>query len=117
MNSVTLYRKHGPTSIWVRASIAPDGRLDVIGQDIGEAPELFFGRDEYEYIVSVEVADIARVREALLSELSKAGRPADEGATVLELLVALLGGCADAHGRFRTICAEAGIDAPLWTWP
>jgi hypothetical protein len=117
MTEVTLYRKDGPTRIWVGASIAADGRLDVAGQDIGDAPEQFFGRDDYEYIVSVQAADVGRVREALRSELSEAGRPADDGATVLELLVALLGGRADAHRRFRAICEEAGIDAPLWTWP
>jgi len=47
--TVRLYEHHGPTSIFIDAEIGDGGEVIVSGQDIGEAPEKFYGDSDYEY--------------------------------------------------------------------
>ena len=54
--TVRLYEHHGPTSIFIDAEIGDGGEVIVSGQDIGEAPEKFYGDSDYEYWVHVPAA-------------------------------------------------------------
>lgn len=43
------------TKVFVEVHISPEsGAMVMAGQDIGTAPRKFFGRDEYEYFLSVK---------------------------------------------------------------
>ena len=65
---VPLVRLRGPTVVAVDLIIDDAGDLLMEGQDLGEAPDRFFGSDDYGYTVRVRRADVPRLREALLRE-------------------------------------------------
>jgi len=75
---VTLYEHRGSTSIFIDAEIDESGDVVVSGQDIGEAPERFFGDSDYEYWVHVRTAQKPALLAALRAEAAgepPAGRP------------------------------------------
>jgi len=77
--TVRLYEHHGPTSIFIDAEIGDGGEVIVSGQDIGEAPEKFYGDSDYEYWVHVPAAAKPALLAALQAELearrASGGRP------------------------------------------
>ena len=68
---VVLVNQGGSTSIHIDARIDEDGNLLLSGQDIGEAPEQIFGKDEYEYWLTVPVAEKDRLLLALIEKIYK----------------------------------------------
>ena len=56
MNKVNLVQVKGPTSIYIDVEITDEGDLLFSGQDIGKAPEEFFGDSDYEYWLLVKAA-------------------------------------------------------------
>ena len=68
---VQLVRQGGSTSIHIDVRIEEDGDLLFSGQDIGEAPEQIFGKDEYEYWLTVPAAEKDRLLLALIEKIHK----------------------------------------------
>ena len=66
---IKLVSQGGPTSIHIDARIGDKGQLLLSGQDIGEAPEQVFGKDDYEYFLSIPAAEKDRVLLALIEKL------------------------------------------------
>ena len=73
-NFVELVNQSGSTSIHIDARIQESGDLLLSGQDIGEAPEQIFGKDDYEYWLTVPAAEKARVLLALIEKIYR-GNP------------------------------------------
>ena len=69
--TVKLVRQGGATSIYIDVKIDDEGDLLLSGQDIGEAPEQIFGKDEYEYWLRVPAAAKDRVLLALIEKVYK----------------------------------------------
>jgi hypothetical protein len=67
--TVELVRQGGETSIHINARIEEAGDLLLSGQDIGEAPQQIFGKDDYEYWLRVPAAAKDRVLLALIEKL------------------------------------------------
>ena len=64
--TVKLVNQSGPTSIHIDARIEESGDLVISGQDIGDAPEEFFGDLDYEYWLTVPAAEKDRLLLALI---------------------------------------------------
>ena len=69
INSVSLVRIEGPTSIYIEASITEEGDLVVSDQDIGEAPLEYMGDSDYEYSLRIRAAHKDDLLLALLEKL------------------------------------------------
>ena len=63
---VKLVNQGGSTSIHIQARIEDSGDLVISGQDIGDAPEEFFGDLDYEYWLTVPAAEKDRLLLALI---------------------------------------------------
>ena len=63
---VKLVNQGGSTSIHIDARIEESGDLVISGQDIGDAPEEFFGDLDYEYWLTVPAAEKDRLLLALI---------------------------------------------------
>jgi hypothetical protein len=63
---VKLVNQGGSTSIHIDARIEEGGDLVISGQDIGDAPEEFFGDLDYEYWLTVPAAEKDRLLLALI---------------------------------------------------
>ena len=63
---VKLVNQDGSTSIHIDARIEESGDLVISGQDIGDAPEEFFGDLDYEYWLTVPAAEKDRLLLALI---------------------------------------------------
>ena len=50
---IKLYESRGKTSIFIEAEIEKSGDLQLSGQDVGEAPNKFWGDGDYEYWLKV----------------------------------------------------------------
>jgi hypothetical protein len=66
MNKVNLVQVKGPTSIYIDVEITEEGDLLFSGQDIGKAPEEFFGDSDYEYWLLIKAAQKDQVLLALI---------------------------------------------------
>ncbi len=62
---VRLCEVRGETSVYIDAEINDQGSLVVSGQDVGKAPEEYWGDSDYEYWVVVAKEHKDRVRRAL----------------------------------------------------
>src|SRR5262245_24409947 len=94
--SLRLYEQRGETSIFIDATITKSGDLKVSGQDVGKAPQTFWGDDDYEYWVQVPQAQKDQVLLTLLEQLYK-GNP-------------------HAVEEFRTLLETKGIPCTFDTW-
>ena len=65
---VKLVNQSGSTSIHIDARIEETGDLVISGQDIGDAPEEFFGDLDYEYWLTVSAAEKDRLLMALIEK-------------------------------------------------
>jgi hypothetical protein len=65
---VKLVEIKGPTSIYIDVEITEKGDLLFSGQDLGEAPESFFGDSDYEYWLMVPREHKDRVLLALIEK-------------------------------------------------
>ena len=68
-NKANLVHIEGPTSIYIDAEITDSGDLLLSGQDLGAAPQKFFGDSDYEYRLRVGAAHKDRLLLALLEKL------------------------------------------------
>ena len=64
--TVKLVNQSGSTSIHIDARIEESGNLVISGQDIGDAPEEFFGDLDYECWLTVPAAEKDRLLLALI---------------------------------------------------
>ena len=67
--AVEIVRKGGATSIHIDVRIDDKGDLRFSGQDIGEAPEQIFGKDDYEYWLTIPAAEKDHVLLALIEKV------------------------------------------------
>jgi hypothetical protein len=66
-----LYHQTGATKVWIDVYVRNTGDIVVDGQDIGEAPEHYWGDSEYEYWSTVAAKDA----DGLLTALLRDGAP------------------------------------------
>ncbi len=93
---IQLYEYRGETSIYIDAEIGDSGDLLLSGQDIGKAPEEYWGDADYEYWVHV---------------------PAEHKDDVLLALVEkVYGGNRSAISDFRAFLKEKGIPSTFHSW-
>jgi hypothetical protein len=69
LNRIRIYESRGDTTVLIDVEIAEDGRLEVSGQDLGDAPEKYWGDSDYEYWVSVRTEHKDRLLLALMEKL------------------------------------------------
>ena len=67
--SVRLLEVHGATTIHIDAEINEAGDHVLSGQDLGEAPQKFWGDDEHEYWLTIGAAHKDRLLLALIEKL------------------------------------------------
>ena len=72
--TVKLVRQGGETSIHIDVRMEDTGDLLLSGQDIGEAPQQIFGKDDYEYWLTVPATEKDRVLLALIEKIYR-GNP------------------------------------------
>ena len=65
LHTVRLYEVRGETSVYIDAEINDQGNLVVSGQDVGKAPEEYWGDSDYEYWVVVSRKHMDKLRRAL----------------------------------------------------
>ena len=68
---VSLVEERGETSIFIDAEIDERGNLVISGQDVGKAPEEFWGDSDYEYWVVVPPEEKDKLLLALIEEAYK----------------------------------------------
>ena len=95
-SKIRLYESRGDTTILIDVEIAEDGRLEVSGQDLGEAPEKYWGDSDYEYWVSV--------------------RPEHKDWVLLALIEKLFGGSSMADSDFMEFLKSKGIPYEFGSW-
>ena len=91
-----IYEDRGETSRFISAEIGPGGELTLIGQDVGKAPQEWWGDEDYEFWVSVPTAQKDALLLALLEQRYR-GNPA-----AVEL--------------FRDFLSAQGIEFEFKTW-
>ena len=85
-----------PTYTRIDVEIVSDGALRFSGHDMGEAPERFFGDDEYEYCLVVEAIDKDR--------------------TLLALIKKLYAGNLSVISEFQSFLDSEGIPSKFWSY-
>jgi len=91
---------HGIPDLYVRTRFADDGDFIIEGQHLGEGARV--GRQDYEYFITVKVADFAVFAEALGCGLDDIQASWEEQSGVIVL-----------HGE-RKWLAEHGVPNSLW---
>ena len=94
--TVRLYEDRGETSRFIYASIAEGGALVVLGQDIGKAPEKWWGDTDYEFWVTVP--------------------PEHKDDVLLALIERLYSGNPRTVDEFRGFLSSRGIPSEFETW-
>ncbi len=93
---IRLCEIRGDTSIFIDAEITAEGNLLVSGQDVGEAPQQWWGDTDYEYWLQVPAAEKDRV--------------------LLALLQACYAGDAQVVSKLRDVFETAGIPHTFDSW-
>jgi len=93
---IRLYEKRGETSIFIDAEINDKGSVVLSGQDLGKAPEEFWGDSDYEYWIVVE----QQHKDHLL----------------LSLIKDKFGGSAQAFSNFQDYLTKEGIPYDFDSW-
>lgn len=62
---ISLYESQGETAIYIDAEINDEGTFVLSGQDVGKAPEEFWGDSDYEYWIVINKTHKDRLRHAL----------------------------------------------------
>ena len=60
-----LYESQGETAIYIDAEINDEGTFVLSGQDVGKAPEEYWGDSDYEYWIVINKTHKDRLRHAL----------------------------------------------------
>ena len=90
-----LYTQSGATDVTILAKVDAEGTLQIHGSDFGEAPEQAFGRDEYEYWLTLQPAQARRL--------------------LLDLLLHKHGGDAYVVSRLQTRLEALGIASEFFS--
>jgi hypothetical protein len=93
---VKLFEERGETSRFTTAEIKETGDVVVLCQDIGKAPEEWWGDSDYEFWVTV--------------------KEEDKNKLLLALIEKLYGGHFSAVDEFRTFLETKGIPFGWMTW-
>ncbi len=114
---VKLVAHRGETSVFIDAEIDEKGNLVLSGQDIGKAPEEWFGDSDYEYWLVVAASEKDRILTMLLGQV--AGRqqfiPASDASedekdwALLGAIEKTYGGDLRAVSAFRDLLEANGI--------
>lgn len=104
--TVTLCdERHEHNAYSLRARLREDGALVIEGQDLGAAPEAFWGSREYEWRITVRAEAVPRLVAAL------GGRPGESDP--LELLAQRYS--EDPRCASRGFLDGAGIPCDFWS--
>lgn len=86
-----------------------NGKLTIMGHDFGPTVERFFGRDEYEYAVSLDARNTKKLFQSLecdsLSDSEKL------------LVIKSRFENSRADSALREYCDKEGIETSFWSWP
>ena len=95
-NSARLYESRGETSVFIDIEIKETGEVLMSGQDVGKAPEEYWGDSDYEYwlYVSQENKDLL----------------------LLSLIKKMFGGNSEAFSKFREFLIEYKIPYQFDSW-
>jgi len=93
---IRLFEKQGETSIFIDIEIDKKGNLILSGQDLGKAPEEYWGDSEYEYMMLVK-----RDQMNIL---------------LLSLIKEKFGGNAQAFSNFREYLIKESIPYEFGSW-
>jgi hypothetical protein len=91
-----LYERRGETSVFIDIEIKDTGEVLMSGQDVGKAPEEYWGDSDYEYWLYVSQDN----KDLLL----------------LSLIKKLFGGNSDAFSKFREFLIEYNIPYKFDSW-
>jgi hypothetical protein len=122
--AVKLVARLGETSVFIDAGIDEKGNLLLSGQDVGKAPEEWFGDSDYEYWVVVAASDKERVLCILLGQLAGGQqlRPAGDASedekdwALLTAIEKTYGGDLRAVSAFCDLLKANGIRYEFHTW-
>ena len=93
---IKLYESKGETSIYIDAEVKGNGDLQLSGQDVGEAPSMFYGDSDYEYWLTVSKEHKDDV--------------------LLLLLEKMYGGKPSVISEFRELLESSGIPCKFNSW-
>jgi len=127
---VSLYRQLGETSRFVDARVDEDGDLVVSGQDVGKAPQEFWGDADYEWWLFVRGEHKAKVLAALIvgrrggrasvptvvERLFGAGPAAITDRALLALIKVRYNGHSSAVDEFREFLKSRGTPCEFGSW-
>jgi len=121
---VRLVESRGETFVFIDAEIDETGNLVLSGQDIGKAPEEWFGDSDYEYWLVVAPPDKDRVLSVLLGRLSggETLRPADHASqdekdwALLKVIERMYGGDLQVISKFFELLKANGISYQFSTY-
>ena len=108
MKKVLYSRRDAQVWCTVTAELS-DGKLQVSGHDIGPLVEKFFGRDEYEYWVTLDQENTGKLFRSL-------GCEERSGEEQLEAVERSFGGDM-ADTRLKRYCEQNGIRTQFYCWP
>ena len=121
---VKLVASRGETSVFIDAEIDEQGRLVLSGQELGKAPEEWFGHDEYEYWLVVAASEKDRVLSILLGQLAGGEqlRPASNASqdekdwALLRVIEKMYGGDRGAIEALSALLKAGGIGCEFKTY-
>lgn len=93
------------SAYFLSARMKPDGSLVIEGQDLGDAPEAFWGSREYEWAITIAPGDVPSFVAAL------------SGTAIADDPLELLGARFRQDERFatRAFLEEGGIPFRFWS--
>ncbi len=124
MKKVKLFEEEGETSRYIDAEIDEDGDIIISGQDLGKAPQEFWGDSDYEFSTYVAAKYKNDVSYALLEKL-KDENPAEfekmkewesQDDIILTSIKLLYTGNRHAVDEFKDYMRSVGIDAQFFSW-
>ncbi len=93
---IRLYEMRGETSIFIDVEIDEKGAIIMSGQDLGKAPQEFWGDSDYEYWITINEEQ----KDTLL----------------LSLVHQFFGGTHEAFSKFREFLNERDIPYEFDSW-
>ncbi|WP_042349329.1 hypothetical protein [Bacillus massiliigorillae] len=101
MDQVQLYKhENQQVSIYICAYIK-DGKLEIMGQDLGSLVEEKWGGREYEYFYSLSKEDTKKLNELLQDHLQS-------NESILQLVKQVFRG-SECEKKFRDFCQKHGL--------
>jgi len=119
-----LYEERGETSRYIDVEITKDGDLVMMGQDLGELPQKFWGDSDYEFFVYIPARYKGDVYRVLMEKL-RTDNPdvvgqfenlKSEDDAILALVKKLYTGNPKAVDQFKDFMRSQGISAEFGSW-